>query len=327
MTTSKAAPAISVGIPVYNGENFLAAAIESILAQTFSDFELIISDNASTDGTEAICRKFAESDPRVRYLRQPVNRGATGNYNHVMEVARGRYFKWAAHDDVLAPEFLERCFEVLESDAGCILVHPRTMLIDDRGEVMTGYLDFFASDSEDAAVRFRRFMFPGPAEPNPIFGLMRREIVQANCRLGVFTGHDHVFLGQVALLGRSRVIHEALFYRRIHEEISVRTHPDDLSREEFHTGKKARGLRFRSLRLLRELARAIDSAPISPAERAACYRVLLREAWQKRGRIAKELALPLYANGQPTALGRWIFHLVKPGATLRSEERSRSGNG
>jgi len=326
VTTTNATPAISVGIPVYNGENFLADAIASILAQTFTDFELIISDNASTDGTEAICRRFAESDPRVRYLRQPVNRGATGNYTHVMDVARGRYFKWAAHDDVLAPDFLARCFEVLESDPGCILVYPRTMLIDDRGDVITGYLDFFASDSEDAAVRFQRFMFPGVGEPNPIFGLMRKEVVQHNCPLGAYAGHSSVFLGQIALLGRSHVIHEALFYRRMHEKVSVRTHPDDLSREAFHTGKKAHGLRFRNLRVLTEYARAIRSAPISRSERTGCYHVLLRKIWKSRFRIAKELALPFYANGQPTALGRWAFHIVRPGKKLRSERQLDDGS-
>lgn len=319
MSDTSRIPAVSVGIPVYNGEAFVGEAIASILAQTFTDFELVISDNASTDRTEQICREFAAADPRIRYIRQPENMGATLNFIHVMEVSRARYFKWAAHDDAIAPTFLERCVEVLDSDAGCLLVYPRTIIIDEHGRQTIGYLDFMASDSEDAAGRFRRFMFPGPAEPNPIFGLMRREPIQKAWRYGIYTGADHVFLGKVALMGRTRVINEALFLRRIHPGISVNTHPDDLSREEFHTGKKARGLRFQSMRVFREYARAIGTTPMSASERLGCYRILLRKIWRARMRLAKELALPLYANGQPTAFGRWLFYLVNPQGKLRSD--------
>src|SRR4051794_3298661 len=93
-------PKLSIGLPVYNGENFLAHAVDSILAQDFRDFELIISDNASTDRTAEICRGYAESDPRVRYVRFETNQGGSRNFCYVFELARGEYFKWAAHDDV-----------------------------------------------------------------------------------------------------------------------------------------------------------------------------------------------------------------------------------
>ena len=107
----KNAPKVSIGIAVFNGENFLESALRSILAQTFEDFELIISDNASTDRTADICEQYASQDGRVLYLRQPANLGAQPNYNLLVGQARGRYFKWAAHDDMLAPTFLERCVE------------------------------------------------------------------------------------------------------------------------------------------------------------------------------------------------------------------------
>ena len=108
MTPVKTAdrPRVSIGLPVYNGENFLEFALDSILGQTFQDFELIISDNASTDATESICRRYAAKDSRIRYYRNPNNQGAAQNYNRVFALARGEYFKWAAHDDVCKPNYL-----------------------------------------------------------------------------------------------------------------------------------------------------------------------------------------------------------------------------
>src|ERR1700737_2789384 len=92
-------PRVSIGLPVYNGERYLRFAIDSLLEQDYINFELIISDNASTDATQAICQEFADKDPRVRYYRNQTNLGASGNYDRVFELARGDLFKWAAHDD------------------------------------------------------------------------------------------------------------------------------------------------------------------------------------------------------------------------------------
>jgi glycosyltransferase involved in cell wall biosynthesis len=99
---------VSIGVPVHNGEATLTAALDSLLAQRFGDFELLISDNASTDDTESLCRAYARRDERVRYHRQPVNRGATANFQAVLDMARGEFFHWAAADDMWAPDFLER---------------------------------------------------------------------------------------------------------------------------------------------------------------------------------------------------------------------------
>ena len=110
---SRDRPKISVGMPVYNGEPYLGISIESILAQTFGDFELIISDNASTDHTEEICRDFASKDDRIIYSRNEENIGAAGNYNRLVDMASADYFRWSNADDVFAPELHERCVAVL----------------------------------------------------------------------------------------------------------------------------------------------------------------------------------------------------------------------
>ena len=127
-------PAVSIGLPVYNGEAHLAEALDSLLAQTFSDFELIISDNASTDRTAEICRAYAARDPRIRYTRQEQNRGAAWNYNRVFALASGRYFKWFSHDDLCSQNYFERCVEILERDPAVVLSYGKTTLVDESGE-------------------------------------------------------------------------------------------------------------------------------------------------------------------------------------------------
>ena len=121
---------VTIGLPVYNGERYLRPAIESILAQSFPHFELVISDNASTDGTEAICRDDADRDERVRYYRNTANLGMSRNFNLTFERATGRYFKWAADDDLLEPQYLARCVQVLDRDPGVILCHSQVRIID-----------------------------------------------------------------------------------------------------------------------------------------------------------------------------------------------------
>ena len=136
---TSAAPRVCIGLPVYNGERFLAGAIASILAQTYTDFELIICDNASTDRTGEICRGFARKDARVRYHRQPRNLGATANFNHCFELASGAYFKWAADGDVLEPRFLEACVEALDDDPGAVLSQSLVKVVDEADRLVEIY--------------------------------------------------------------------------------------------------------------------------------------------------------------------------------------------
>jgi glycosyltransferase involved in cell wall biosynthesis len=128
-----AAPTLSIGLFVYNGEAFLRETLDSLLGQTFKDFELIISDNASTDATEDICKVYAGADTRIRYFRNETNMGAGWNIRRVFSLATGKYFKWAACDDLYEPAFLEKCINALEANSSYVLAHARTRVIDDRG--------------------------------------------------------------------------------------------------------------------------------------------------------------------------------------------------
>ena len=106
---------MTVGLAVYNGENFLADALRSLVEQDYRDMEILIGDNASTDGTLAICDRFAERDARIRIVRSDENRGLSWNHNRLLPEARGEYFKWAAHDDRYQPSFVSRCVRVLDA--------------------------------------------------------------------------------------------------------------------------------------------------------------------------------------------------------------------
>ena len=126
-------PRVSIGLPVYNGEEFLEEAIVSILSQTYQDFELIISDNASTDLTEKICQKYAAQDARIVYSRNVENVGIMNNHNLTFRRARGEYFRFAGYDDVWAPTLLERLVTELDKRPEVVVCYPAFVLIDGQG--------------------------------------------------------------------------------------------------------------------------------------------------------------------------------------------------
>lgn len=121
-------PRLSIGLPVYNCASTVRESLEALLEQTFTDFELVVSDNASTDDTCAICSEIAARDPRVRIIRQPVNRGAFENFAAVLAPARGEYFMWAAGDDAWHPRFLDICLDALDRRPDVGVVFPRARI-------------------------------------------------------------------------------------------------------------------------------------------------------------------------------------------------------
>jgi len=132
-------PFVSVGMPIFNGARYAPAAIDSVLAQTFGDWELVICDNASTDDTESLCRSYAQRDPRIKYFRNPENLGAHPNYGLAFARSQGRYFKWAAHDDYLDPNALARCVAVLDAHDDVVVAYPRVVDVAPEGDVLTTY--------------------------------------------------------------------------------------------------------------------------------------------------------------------------------------------
>src|SRR5256886_11438691 len=207
-------PRVSIGLAVYNGDRYLAQAIESILAQTYRDFELIICDNASTDRTGAICREFAESDPRIRYIRNPGNVGGANNHNLTVQSARGEYFRWAAHDDVLAPALLEKCVAALDGNPDVVLVFPKVIGIDENGNEL-GITGVGEGTEAQPAMRLKT-LSSRRHKCEAIYGLLRTAVLRQTELLRNYTDSDRVLLCELALRGRFLQLPQPLFYKRFH---------------------------------------------------------------------------------------------------------------
>jgi glycosyltransferase involved in cell wall biosynthesis len=214
-------PRVSLALPVYNGENFIAEAIHSILVQDFEDFELLITDNASTDRTEAICRAFTARDRRLRYIRNERNLGAAANFNLGFTITFGMYFKWCAHDDQLSSNFLRECVYALDGDMAAIAAYGTLAGIDPQGK-LTGYIETAPTAMDDQASS-RRFLTLVALQglDAAMFGLYRREALAATSLHRTYYGSDCALLAEVAMLGRFVRVPGAILYSRDHPNRSV----------------------------------------------------------------------------------------------------------
>lgn len=215
------APAVSVGMPVYNSAAWIEGAVASILGQSHRDLELIISDNASTDDTFEICERLARADSRVRLLRNPRNIGANRNYLAVLHAARGAYFKWASSNDICARTFIERCVAALASDPSAVLACPRTWLFEDSIETARPYDRDFEIASPQPAVRFVTLL-NALALNNVFNGVMRRSALTEVATMGSHMAADVALMAELALKGRFVLVDERLFYRRMSPETATK---------------------------------------------------------------------------------------------------------
>ncbi|MGH3003474.1 MAG: glycosyltransferase [Gaiellaceae bacterium] len=273
-------PTVSIVLPVFNGEPFLAATFDSLLGQSYADFDLIVCDNASDDGTRELCEAYMERDDRVRYLGSDTNRGAAWNYNRGFEVARGRYFKWASHDDLCAPTYLERCVEVLDrAPESVVLAYPKTVLIDGNGDFVRAYED--GLDLRDPRPHKRlRSLVRNLVMSNAVFGLIRRDALEQTRRHGNYISADYILLAELALLGQFWEIPEPLFLRREHSKMSRRANRSTYELAEWFETGAGDASRGEFMRLFAEYIAALDRAPLSPLERMRAYTTLL--TWLRR---------------------------------------------
>lgn len=222
-------PTVSIGLPVYNRENFIGKTLDSLLAQTYSDFEIIVSDNGSTDNTEAICRDYAQRDQRIRYIRQPQNLGLLGNFNFVMKEAHGKYFMWTASDDLCEPEFVGELVKCLDNDPELALVMADLKYISDKGvEVKVNKLDSIRLDEVETDWDHKRelfFQYPGHKLYDCFYGMYRTDVVQAchlpnQIRKNLVFSLEVPFLAQVAVRGKIASIDAPLKLYRYYAESS-----------------------------------------------------------------------------------------------------------
>lgn len=215
-------PILSVGMPVYNGAKWIEDAIESILEQSFGDFELIIADNASTDDTERICRSFAGRDARVRYHRNSSNIGIYRNFDLVFELASGKYFKWAACSDFCLEGFFEKCVAVLDARPDVVLVYPKTLLLYSRPggeEYAEEYDDNLNIEDDRPSKRFGEYL-NRERYNNVMHGIIRASALRETGLNRPMPGSDISMIAELSLRGKFVEIPDRLYVRRFDPETS-----------------------------------------------------------------------------------------------------------
>lgn len=215
-----AEPLVTVGVPVFNGERFLRTALDAIVEQEFTDLEIVISDNASEDSTSRICREYAAGDPRIRYYRNDTNLGAARNHNRVVELARGKYFKWMAYDDYIAPDFLRRSVRMLEDDPDAVVCYSDVLAISEEGEPLQRHRTALGLDRVGDARRFHNLLWKQGRRVDPIYGLMRADCLRRTGLIRREMGSDRLLLAEMSLMGPFLLIPEPLMFLR--ETLSVR---------------------------------------------------------------------------------------------------------
>jgi hypothetical protein len=297
---------VTIGLPVRNGENFLAQAIESVLAQTFPQFALLISDNASTDRTAEIAASYAKRDDRITVFRQKENIGAAGNFNFLLREARGDYFKWAAHDDMLGPDFLRVCVERLDSDRSLAVCHTGTLRIDAEGKTLGTYNREIALDDPSPSGRFRRSLWVDHF--TDIWGLMRREAAVHAGPMRGYVAADRGYLSELMLQGRIGYVPGYHFFRRDHGGCYCNSVRSTAQRRAWFDPSRTGPAWTELTSKFGHYFSMVCRAPVSMGERARCAGAMA--GWCSR-RIMERLVstqanyrpvLPLLGRGLPEPL-------------------------
>jgi glycosyltransferase involved in cell wall biosynthesis len=283
-------PRVSIGLAVYNGEKFIEDAIKSILAQTYRDFELIISDNNSTDETDEICRRYAAHDDRIRYSRHAANIGGANNENSTVRLARGEYFRWAAYDDVCAPDLLEKHVAVLDREPSVVLCFSMVNEIDENGKVMN-VISLKQGLSPKAHERFSQLADP-KHHCEIFYGLVRTDILRKTRLQQNYTDSDRTLLAELSLYGPFYEIPEPLFFKRYHNQniyVNMRTRM-----AWFDPSLKGRFV-FPYWMQFFDYLTTISRVPLPVSEKLQCYGYMVRWFWKHARNLAGDILLPIFA--------------------------------
>ena len=303
-------PKLSIGLPVYNGEKFIKQSLDCLLNQTFSDFELIICDNASTDNTEEICRNYAAQDSRISYYRNPNNIGCACNFNLVLKLAKGEYFKWAAYDDLNAPAFLSRCIQVLEENPDYILCHSHTYFIDENGGFMEKYQIKLKTDAEKPEIRFAELLTKHLCYQ--MYGVIRRNALNKIPPMGGYGNADGILLLRLGTVGKFYEIPEDLFFARVHPEQSLSMFfpnymsfnsnnpeyslamlPDFYQYSVWFDSSNQGKILFPHWRILKEYIRSISQGKLNFYQQLMCYLSIVKKLYGTEYLLIKDLLMAL----------------------------------
>jgi glycosyltransferase involved in cell wall biosynthesis len=268
---SKSNPLVSIGIPVNNGAKYLDQAIESIISQSYTNFELFISDNASTDNTQDICVKWQNIDKRITYHRNEKNQGAIPNFNHLVGKAKGKYFKWAAHDDYLDPDYLAECVATLEENPQSTLCFTWVREIDENNEILKTHEYAHHNYHHPTPYTRHKSMIYNDLDCFEIFGLMRLESLQNTPLFGHYIASDRILLSDLILVGPFTEVKKYLFYNRDHPESSTRKMPAHHQRAAwFDTSKNINSRNLPHWRIMKEYLSSISRANITIKQKWQC---------------------------------------------------------
>jgi glycosyltransferase involved in cell wall biosynthesis len=281
-------PRISVGMPVYNRDKYVGAAIEAHLNQSCADFELVITDNASTDRSEEICRSYAARDSRVKYYRNPQNLGAAGNYRRCFELSTGEYFRWTPSDDSVSPNLHERAMEVLDQDPSVMVAYGRTKLIDAEGNILRDFDENLHLMDERPSERWKGVL-RNIRLGNLHYGLTRADKFRKTGLLRNYNGGDFPLIAEMSLYGKFYEIPDAFFYRRMHEEASSAM-KNDKDLMAFYDPKKEQDFFAREWVHLGANWWSVTRSPIEISEKMRIYWFLMRWAVSDRQALGRELA-------------------------------------
>jgi glycosyltransferase involved in cell wall biosynthesis len=267
---------VSIGLPVYNAEKYLEQALDSLLAQTFENFVLVISDNASTDHTQSICQAYQKKDPRIQYYRNEKNLGIAPNFRRAFQLSSSEYFKWAPYDDLIAPDFLARCVAVLDQNPDVILVYSKVKIIDENGAYVVDYDPGPETNLQQPNGRFRNLMLH-PEYAVQQMGLMRSGVLKNTGLIGSYPCSDEILLAELSLLGQFYEIPERLYYYRRHGEQSTQgAYMLQRSRVVLFDTSYAGKIVLPKWVYFFASLKAIAQAPVNASERLLCYGHMLR---------------------------------------------------
>ena len=285
---------VTVGMPVYNGAPWLSASIESILAQTLQAFVLVISDNASTDATQEICREYASRDSRIQYYRQSENIGVFRNYDRVFSLSSTKYFKWVSCNDICGARFLESCVAVLESRPDIVAAFPKTALFDERIENAEPYEDELDLQQELPSERIKVLLSRLKLN-NPFNGVIRSEALRKTALNKAHAGSDIDLIVELAMRGKLVQVPETLFYRRMNARASSILVPKT-ERAAYFADEPNDVLKLRLWKLEMGFLAALWRVPIPTVERLRIARYLASRLIANRKELFRELAHTLTAR-------------------------------
>lgn len=286
-------PRVSVGLPVFNGESYLAESLESLRTQTLEQIEVIISDNGSTDGSTAIAEDYCRRDPRFRLIRQSTNKGGAFNHNLLVDHARAPFFKWASHDDVCGGAMLESLADALEANPKAVLAYSDVQYIGADGGMEQCLRRSLQIDDDLPHDRLRQYFryYSYPKEANAVIGVIRTDVLRRSSRIGSYPSSDLVLMAELALAGEFVHVPEVLFYRRRHSHQST---VENKSARDVALWFDPRNRGWHHAYwwpLVKGYRNAIERSALGGQEKLLCRGELLKWIWRRRRSLCYECYL------------------------------------